>query len=162
MARRPLPPSLGLVLVRLVTGAVLAAHGWRSVRALEPSGRVLERTVEDALAGRGALLAWWGETLLLGNPDAIAFLWRWTALFTGILLVLGALTRPAGWIAALFLAHAWVYGPPEDRVTFLLLLVSAVASALSRAGRRFGLDRLLDEQLPTWLTWTARRDTFLG
>lgn len=162
MAKKPPPPSLGLVLVRLVTGLVLLRHGWRWVTAGGVDGRTVRRHATEAIADLGGVLAWWGETLLLGNPDAIAFLWRWAALLCGLCLLLGALTRPAGWIATLFLLHAYAYGPASEALTFLLLLVCSLACALSRAGRRLGLDPMFDAHFPPWLTWTRSQGTFLG
>ena len=52
--------------------------------------------------------------------------------------------------------------PPQASLALFLLLVGSVACSASRAGRRLGLDPLLDEQLPSWLTWTHRHTTFLS
>ncbi len=162
MAHRSAPrPSPGLVLVRVVTGAVLLLHGWRWVRAGTPVGGDVRRWAEDALAALGGALAWWGKTFVLANPAGSAFLWRWAALVCGILLVLGALTRPAALVAAFFLLHAWLYGPDAVALTSLLLLASCLACALSRAGLRLGLDIALDARLPGWLSWTRRERAFL-
>jgi len=147
--------------VRLATGAILVQNGWRWVTAGGVDGRLVGRCVERALPSLPGPLAAWGRTVLLENPAAIAFLWRWAALACGLALVFGALTRPAGWIATLFLLHGYVYGPPDLALTFLLLLVCALACALSRAGRRLGLDPMFDQHFPTWLTWVkgARRQS---
>ena len=163
MARRDRPlPGLGLVLIRLVTGATLMSRGWSWIAEGLPGGRSVERFVREARGRIPDLLAWWGDHVLLVNPDAIAFLVRWVALLSGLCLVLGALTRPAGWIAVFFLTHAYVYGPESQELVFLLLLVSCLACALSRAGRRAGLDRMFDEHFPAWVTWSRSSGSFLS
>jgi len=155
-------PSIGLVLVRLVTGAILVFHGWRWLQGPGIDPEQVRLAVQRSLDGLPGLLAGWGEHVLLSNPDAIAFLWTWAAFLCGCLLFLGALTRPAGWVAVLFLLHGYAYGPEPDRLLFLVLLVSCLACALSRAGRRIGLDVAFDEHFPGWLTWTRRPGSFFS
>jgi uncharacterized membrane protein YphA (DoxX/SURF4 family) len=145
---------LGMVLIRVVTGAVLTLHGWRWLMDGTLTGSVVLEGVEDALPGLPGAVAWWGENVLLVNPDAFAFFTRWAALVIGILFVVGALTRPAGLAAVLFLGHAIAYGPVEAELALVLLAVSAFACSVSGAGRRLGLDALFDEHFPSWMTWT--------
>ena len=145
---------LGMVLIRVVTGAVLLLHGWEWLKEGTLTGSVVLRLVEDALPGLPASIGWWGESVLLVNPDAFAFFGRWAALLIGVALVLGALTRPAGLLAVLFLGHAIAFGPVEAELAFVLLAVSAFACSVSGAGRRLGLDALFDQHFPSWVTWT--------
>jgi len=149
-------PTFGLALIRIVTGLVLFSSGWRWLSESTLDGSVIETSVTPSLGELSAPLAWWGDTFLLYNPDAIAFLWRWGALWLGLLFIVGALTRPAGALAALFLSHALCYGPREYELSFLLLLVSSLAISSARAGRRLGLDAVFEQQLPSWMTWTRR------
>jgi len=160
-SRNP-PPPWGLVLVRLVTGGVLAARGWRWVRDGGMDGTAIDAYVRAALPDAGGLARWWAELFLLENPEGVALLARSAALVLGALLFAGALTRPAGALASFFLLHAWLYAPPQAALALFLLLVGAVACSASRAGRRLGLDPLLDDQLPAWLTWTRKKSTFLS
>lgn len=149
-------PTSGLVLIRIVVGVVLFSNGWRWLSESTLDGTVVETIVTASAGELSAPLAWWGDTFLLYNPDAMAFLWRWGALWIGVLFILGALTRPAGALAALFLAHALCFGPREYELSFLLLLVSSLAISSARAGRRFGLDSVFDQHFPSWMTWTRR------
>jgi len=149
-------PTVGLALIRFVTGMVLLSHGWRWVSEHKLEGSVVRESVNASLGELGSVLRTWGETFLLFNPDAMAFLWRWGALLLGLLITLGALTRPAGALACFFLAHGLVYGPPEYELPLVLLLVSCLASAASGAGRRLGLDAVFDQHFPSWLTWKKR------
>jgi uncharacterized membrane protein YphA (DoxX/SURF4 family) len=163
MARtRSSKPPLGLVLVRLCIGAIFAHHGWTLLRSGGVDAQVVRKGVREAALSLNGLFAWWGETVLLYNPDAIAFLWRWGALVCGLCLLLGALTRPVGWIATFFLLNAYAFAPAGRELLFLLLLVCALACALSRAGRRMGLDPMFDQHLPSWLTWTRSQGGFLS
>ncbi|HEX4604278.1 MAG TPA: TQO small subunit DoxD, partial [Candidatus Angelobacter sp.] len=67
-----------------------------------------------------------------------------TEISLGILLVLGLLTRPAAFVAFLFLGSLWL---SELGTSWIWeLLVSVVASlglAVGRAGRTWGIDALL-------------------
>jgi len=149
-------PTLGLAFIRLVTGLVLLSHGWHWVSESPIDGEVVERSVKSSLGELGTALSAWGEFCLLENPDALALLWQWAALILGLLFTVGALVRPAGALAVLFLAHGLVYGPVDQELPFLLLMVSCLACAASGAGRRAGLDAVFDQHFPSWITWKKR------
>ena len=149
-------PTLGLAFIRFVTGLVLLSHGWRWVSEAPIEGSVIEKSVNSSLGELGSALTTWGEFVLLENPDALALLWQWAALLVGLLFVLGALIRPAGALAVLFLSHGLIYGPVEHELPFLLLLVSCLACSASGAGRRMGLDAVFDQHFPSWITWKKR------
>jgi len=155
--RTPIP--LGLVLIRVVTGAVLVLHGWRWLKAGTLDGVVVRVQVEQALPQVSSWLAWWGESVVLANPDAIAFFWRWGALMIGLSFCAGALTRPAGVLATVFLAHAVVFGTAQQELAFFLLSLSTLVCAASGAGRRLGLDAMFDDHFPGWVTWARNRNT---
>lgn len=161
MANKTPPPSGGLILVRLVTGWLLMSQGWDWLSNGGFDGLVLAGYVEEATREPG-MSTKWAELVLLPNPEGAAFLGRALAFLLGLCLLCGALTRPAGIGASLLCLHGYAYGAPETELTFLLLAVCAFACGVSCAGRRFGLDPLLDENLPTWLTWTKRKTTFLS
>jgi len=156
MASSPSRPTFGLVLVRCAIGLVFLWHGWAWVSEKSFTGSDVVEHVRASAERHSGFVTWWGETVLLYNPDAIAFLWSWAALVFGVLITLGALTRPAGALAALFCCHGLLYGPSDQDVAFLLLLVGALASAASGAGRRFGLDTAFDQNFPSWITWRRR------
>ncbi len=151
-------PTLGLALIRFVTGLVLLHHGWLGASEARPGPEDIEQSVSASLGELGTVLSAWGE-LLLESPDGAAVLWRWGALILGLLFTLGALMRPAGAFAVLFLSHGLVYGPQEHELAFLLLLVSSLSCAASGAGRRMGLDALFDQHFPSWITWKKRPDS---
>ena len=147
---------LGLVLLRITTGGVLVRQGWRWLTSDPLEAGAVRASIERSLDSLASWLVWWGEHALLASPDATALFWRWGALLFGLCFVLGALTRPAGFLAGLFLAHGIAYGPRETELAAFLLLVLCFACALSGAGRRWGLDALFDQHFPSWITWSRR------
>lgn len=159
MARPSAPhPTAGLVLIRLFIGLLLVVQGWGAVNGDEVDGRFVKNAVEDTVADAPALVAWWGETVLLSNPDGVAFLLRWSVLIGGLLLLLGGLTRPVGTLLGLLMLQLFFYSEGDVRLTFALVSLSCLACALSRAGRRFGLDTMFDQHFPSWVTWTRGRE----
>jgi uncharacterized membrane protein YphA (DoxX/SURF4 family) len=78
-----------------------------------------------------------------------------TEISLGILLVLGLLTRPAAFVAFPYLGSLWV---SEWGTAWIWeLLVPALASlglAIGSAGRKWGLDAWLSQNLPSsFLLW---------
>jgi len=78
-----------------------------------------------------------------------------TEISLGILLVIGMFTRPAAFLAFLFLGSLWI---SEWGTSWIWeLLVPALASlglSIGRAGRRLGLDAWLSQRwtsAPWWL-----------
>ena len=160
MAKRTRPPvPLGMVLIRVVTGAILLAHGWDWLKSGELDGRLVLDAVTGQTAGATGWVAWWGENVLLSNPDAFAFFWRWGALLIGIAFALGALTRPAGLIGVVFLMHGFAYGPEHLTLVWILLTVACFGCAVSGAGRRIGLDAMFDQHFPSWVTWSRSQSS---
>ena len=147
-----------LVLVRLTVALLLLTQGWAAIQAGTPDGGALQGSISERLGDRSGLLEWWGETVLLANPEGVAFLWRWGLFLLGLFLTLGALTRPAGLFAAFLMINAWAYGPAYLSETFLLAVACCLSASISGSGRHFGLDSIFDQHFPSWLTWvrTAR------
>ena len=77
-----------------------------------------------------------------------------TEISLGVLLVIGLLTRPAAFVAFLFLGSLWI---SELGTSWIWeLLVSVLASlglAVGRAGRRWGVDAWLAQRRPSSLWW---------
>lgn len=145
-------PSFGLVIVRVVTGALLLHAGASKLEA-----GVGERLVTDtapAWAAAPDLVRAWGENVVLRHPWFFAHLVAWGEVVLGAFLFLGLLTRPAGLLSAFLFANAVFAVEGSQRSLALLLAVCCLACALSRAGRSAGADVFLDGRLPGWLTWT--------
>jgi uncharacterized membrane protein YphA (DoxX/SURF4 family) len=77
-----------------------------------------------------------------------------TEIALGILLVLGLLTRPAGFVAFLYLGSLWVSEWGTAWIWELLVpVLASLGLAVGRAGRRWGIDALLAQRKPTSPWW---------
>ncbi len=72
----------------------------------------------------------------------------------GILLLIGLLTRPAAFVAFLFLGSLWVSEWGTAWIWELLVPVMvSLALAIGRGGRSWGMDAFLARKSPTSLWW---------
>lgn len=145
-------PSWGLVLVRLAIGAILAVAGWNKI--LGGVGADLVLSTQTRVAEGPIWFETFMKTVVYPFPEAFAQLIQWGELVGGIALFLGALTRPVGSTAGLMLVCFAFAGPIEQVQFTLLMALCCFACALSRAGRRMGLDAMLDGHFPVWISWT--------
>jgi uncharacterized membrane protein YphA (DoxX/SURF4 family) len=77
-----------------------------------------------------------------------------TEISLGILLVIGLLTRPAAFVAFLYLASLWVSEWGTAWIWELLVpVLAALGLALGRAGRAWGIDALLARRRPFSPWW---------
>src|SRR6202047_3735812 len=77
-----------------------------------------------------------------------------TEISLGILLVIGLLTRPAAFVAFLFLGSLWVSEWGTSWIWELLVpVVASLALAVGRAGRAWGVDALLARRWPPSPWW---------
>jgi uncharacterized membrane protein YphA (DoxX/SURF4 family) len=77
-----------------------------------------------------------------------------TEISLGVLLVIGLLTRPAAFVAFLFLGSLWISELGTSWIRELLVSVLAsLGLAVGRAGRRRGVDALLAQRKPSSLWW---------
>jgi uncharacterized membrane protein YphA (DoxX/SURF4 family) len=77
-----------------------------------------------------------------------------TEISLGVLLVIGLLTRPAAFVAFLFLGSLWISEWGTSWIWELLVSVLAcLGLAVGRAGRRWGVDALLAQRRPSSLWW---------
>lgn len=134
--------SMGLLVLRIVVGAIFAAHGAQKIFEFTIPGTI------GSFAGMGVPLA------EIAAP-AVAFL----ELVGGILLMLGFLTRPVGilltldMVVALVLVHLpaglWVGDGGYEFVA--VLGVAALALALTGAGRYSVDGAVLRGRAPAWI-----------
>ena len=72
----------------------------------------------------------------------------------GIVLVLGLLTRPAAFVAFLYLGSLWVSEWGTAWIWELLVpIMASLALSIGNAGRTWGLDALLARRWPDSLLW---------
>jgi uncharacterized membrane protein YphA (DoxX/SURF4 family) len=77
-----------------------------------------------------------------------------TEISLGILLVIGLLTRPAAFVAFLFLGSLWISEWGTAWIWELLVpVLASLGLAVGRAGRAWGIDALLARRHPSSLWW---------
>lgn len=77
-----------------------------------------------------------------------------TEISLGILLLLGLLTRPAAFVAFLFLGSLWISELGTAWIWELLVPVLAcLGLAIGRAGRKWGVDTFLSQRRPSSPWW---------
>ena len=77
-----------------------------------------------------------------------------TEISLGVLLLIGLLTRPAAFVGFLYLGSLWVSEWGTAWIWELLVpLLAALAVAVGRAGRTWGIDALLARRIPSSPWW---------
>ena len=77
-----------------------------------------------------------------------------TEISLGVLLLIGLLTRPAAFVAFLYLGSLWVSEWGTAWIWELLVpLLAALAVAVGCAGRTWGIDALLAQRRPSSPWW---------
>jgi uncharacterized membrane protein YphA (DoxX/SURF4 family) len=77
-----------------------------------------------------------------------------TEISLGILLVIGLLTRPAAFVAFLYLGSLWISEWGTAWIWELLVpVLASLGLAIGRAGRRWGVDAWLSERWPSAPWW---------
>jgi len=77
-----------------------------------------------------------------------------TEISLGVLLVIGLLTRPAGFVAFLLLGSLWISELGTSWIWELLVpVVASLALAVGRAGRAWGVDAMLARRRPSSPLW---------
>lgn len=147
-------PSAGLVLIRLAVALILLRAGWHKI--VEGVGPELVESTRARADQAPQFYRWFMLHVVLAAPGFFAFLIQWGELLAGVSLFLGALVRPASIAAAFLFANFYFSGPPEQKTFVALLCVCCLAFAISRAGRRLGLDAIFDQHFPTWVTWSRK------
>ncbi len=77
-----------------------------------------------------------------------------TEISLGILLVIGLLTRPAAFVAFLFLGSLWISEWGTSWIWELLVpVLASLGLAIGSAGRRWGVDAWLSQRWPSAPWW---------
>jgi uncharacterized membrane protein YphA (DoxX/SURF4 family) len=77
-----------------------------------------------------------------------------TEISLGILLIVGLLTRPAAFVAFLYLGSLWISEWGTSWIWELLVpVLASLGLAVGRAGRRWGVDALLARRRPSSPWW---------
>jgi uncharacterized membrane protein YphA (DoxX/SURF4 family) len=92
--------------------------------------------------------------LTVSHAAIAAPLQAMTEIALGVLLVIGLFTRPAAFVAFLFLGSLWISELGTSWIWELLVSVLAcLGLALGGAGRKWGIDAWLAQRWPSSLWW---------
>jgi uncharacterized membrane protein YphA (DoxX/SURF4 family) len=145
----------GLALVRMTIGAMFVWVFFENLGkgAYTPAGYV--GLINYYIKASHSPAAWkWVMGLMASYAAMVAPIQAATEISLGILLVIGLLTRPAAFVAFLFLASLWVSEWGTSWIWELLVpVLAALGLVVGRAGRAWGIDALLARRRPTSPWW---------
>jgi uncharacterized membrane protein YphA (DoxX/SURF4 family) len=145
----------GLALVRVTIGAMFVWVFFENLAkgAYTPAGYA--GVINYYIKASHSPAAWkWVMGLMANHAAMVAPMQAATEISLGILLVIGLLTRPAAFVAFLFLASLWVSEWGTSWIWELLVpVLASLGLAVGRAGRALGIDALLARRHPASQWW---------
>jgi uncharacterized membrane protein YphA (DoxX/SURF4 family) len=154
VARQPHAAN-GLAIVRVTIGAMLVWVFFENLGKglYTPAGYA--GLINYYIKNSHSPAIWKSVMGLAANHAAMAApMQAMTEISLGVLLVIGLLTRPAAFVAFLYLGSLWVSEWGTAWIWELLVPVMAsLGLAIGRAGRRWGVDSWLSERRPSSLWW---------
>ena len=145
----------GLAVVRVIIGAMFVSVFFenKGKGLYSPGGYA--GLINYYLKASHCPAAWKAVMGLAANHAAIAApLQAMTEISLGILLVIGLVTRPAAFVAFLFLGSLWISELGTSWIWELLVpVVASLGLAIGRAGRRWGVDAWLSQRWPSSPWW---------
>jgi uncharacterized membrane protein YphA (DoxX/SURF4 family) len=145
----------GLALVRMTVGAMFVWVFFENLGkgAYTPAGYA--GVINYYIKASHSPAAWkWVMGLMASHAAMVAPMQAATEILLGILLVIGLLTRPAAFVAFLFLASLWVSEWGTSWIWELLVpVLASLGLAVGRAGRAWGIDALLARRRPSSPWW---------
>ena len=145
----------GLAIVRLTIGAMFVWVFFENLGKglYNPAGYA--SLINYYIKASHAPAAWkWVMGMMASHAALVAPIQAATEISLGILLVIGLLTRPAAFVAFLFLASLWVSEWGTSWIWELLApVLASLGLAVGRAGRAWGIDALLSRRRPSSPWW---------
>ena len=154
-APNQLPAASGLALIRVTIGAMFVWVFFENLGKglYTPAGYA--GLINYYIKASHCPAAWKAVMGLAANHAAIAApMQGLTEISLGILLVIGLLTRPAAFVAFLFLGSLWISEFGTSWIWELLVpVLASLGLSLGRAGRTWGVDSLLARRRPSSPWW---------
>ena len=145
----------GLAIVRLTIGAMFVWVFFENLGKglYNPAGYA--SLINYYIKASHSPAAWkWVMGLMASHAAMAAPMQAATEISLGVLLVIGLLTRPAAFVAFLFLASLWVSEWGTSWIWELLVpVLASLGLAVGRAGRAWGIDALLAQRRPSSPWW---------
>ena len=145
----------GLAIVRLTIGAMFVWVFLENLGKGLYSPASYAELINHYIKTSHSPAAWkWVMGLMASHAAIAAPMQAATEISLGVLLVIGLLTRPAAFVAFLFLASLWVSEWGTSWIWELLVpVLASLGLAVGRAGRAWGIDTLLAQRRPSSLWW---------
>jgi len=145
----------GLALVRLTIGAMFVSVFFENLGKGLYTSAGYAGLINYYIKASHSPAAWKAVMGLAANHAAIAApMQGMTEISLGILLVIGLLTRPAAFVAFLFLGSLWISEWGTSWIWELLVpVLASLGLAIGRAGRRWGVDAWLSQRWPSSPWW---------
>ncbi len=145
----------GLALVRMTIGAMFVWVFFENLGkgAYTPVGYA--GVINYYIKAGHSPAAWkWVMGLMASHAAMVAPMQAATEVSLGILLLIGLFTRPAAFVAFLFLGSLWISEWGTSWIWELLVpVVASLGLAVGRAGRTWGIDALLARRRPSSPWW---------
>ena len=149
------PAANGLAIVRVTIGAMFVSVFFENLAKglYTPAGYA--GLINYYIKQSHSPAAWKAVMGMAASHAAMAApLQAVTEISLGVLLLIGLLTRPAAFVAFLYLGSLWVSEWGTAWIWELLVpLLAALAVAVGRAGRTWGIDALLAQRRPSSPWW---------
>src|SRR5262245_43061582 len=147
--------ATGLALVRVTIGAMFVWVFFENLGkgGYTPSGYA--GVINYYIKMSHSPAAWkWVMGLMAGHAAMAAPVQAATEISLGILLLIGLLTRPAAFVAFLFLGSLWISELGTSWIWELLVpVLASLGLAVGRAGRAWGIDAMLARRRGSSLWW---------
>ena len=152
---KQLSAASGLAIVRVTIGAMLVSVFFENL------GKGLYKPAEYAglinyyIKSGHSPAVWKAVEGLVANHAALAApMQAMTEISLGVLLVIGLLTRPAAFVAFLYLGSLWISEWGTSWIWELLVpVLVSLGLAIGSAGRRWGVDAWLSQRWPSAPWW---------
>jgi uncharacterized membrane protein YphA (DoxX/SURF4 family) len=146
-----LDAASGLVLVRLTIGAMFVWVFFENMGKGLYTAAGYSGLIHYYIRAGHAPAAWKTVMALAANHAATAApMQAVTEISLGILLIIGLLTRPAAFVAFLYLGSLWVSEWGTAWIWELLVpVLASLGLAIGHAGRRWGVDAWLSQRWPS-------------
>jgi len=152
---KQLPAANGLAIVRITIGAMFVWVFFENLGKglYTPAGYA--GLIDYYIKSGHSPAAWKAVMGVAASHAAMAApMQAMTEMALGILLVVGLLTRPAAFVAFLYLGSLWISEWGTAWIWELLVpVLASLALAVGRAGRAWGVDVLLARRRPSSPWW---------
>ena len=145
----------GLAIVRLVVGAEFLWVFFENLGKGAYTAAGYAGVINYYIKNSHSPAIWkWVMGMAASHAAMAAPMQATTEITLGILLIIGLFTRPAAFVAFLFLGSLWISELGTAWIWELLVpVIASLGLSVGRAGRAWGVDALLAKRNPASLWW---------